>query len=172
MIEGEETSVALKDAASAMSNIDSAKIFFGITLQRLQASFPAAVHLTPDDIWPEFERLAGNGELSLRHSRASKVYSLSDLAKKPELQQYYTRQMLAWMKVEGYLVSDPISNFKYDYILSSKSLALLNLSLSETEGTLGAKLKRVIGSIGDKAAGEIVSDLVGRAFEALQGLSP
>ena len=83
------------------------------------------------------------------------------------VQKVYSKQMLAWMKAEGYIIC--VNKYPYDYVLSTKSLALLNLGIGEERETFGSQLKSSIRSAGDKATGEVISELVGQAMEALQG---
>ncbi|WP_320178537.1 hypothetical protein [Roseovarius pacificus] len=155
-----------------MSNVDSAKLFFGVVLDKLQASFPAAVYLKPDDIWLDFEELAKGSSLALKdNNRSFRTLQIEEVAKSEDLKKQYMKLMLLWMAKEGYVHSDPTSNFTYDYVLSSKALAVLNLSLAEEVATLGTALGRATGRIGDAVQSEVVSRLIGKAFEAAQGIS-
>ncbi|WP_019954641.1 hypothetical protein [Yoonia vestfoldensis] len=154
-----------------MTNVDTAKVFFGVVLKQLQASFPAAYHITYLDIWPEFESLAKDGVLALKYNRRHRVLTVTEASENEELRKLYTKQMLLWMVDEDYIRPDPTSGYKLDYVLSSKSLAVLNLNLSDKEDTIGNTLKRLVSSAGDKATGEVISLLIGKAFAATQGMA-
>jgi hypothetical protein len=155
-----------------MSNVESAKLFFGIVLDKLQMSFTAAVHLTPQDVWPEFEKLANDQSLVIKDGKRSfREIQIKEASESTQIKTHYFRLMLGWMAKEGYVHSDPTSNFHSDYVLSSKALAILNLSLVDEKTTLGTALSRATGRFGDAVQGEVVSRLIGRAFEAAQGIS-
>lgn len=155
-----------------MSNVISAKLFFGVVLDRLQASFPAAVHLRPADLWPEFEKLAHDQTISLKDARRSfQTLPVEEVARNEQLQIQYMKLMLRWMTKEGFIHSDPASDFPYDYVLSSKSLAILGLTMADKRTTLGDKLSQATGRLGDTVQSETVARLIGKAFEMLQGVS-
>lgn len=80
--------------------------------------------------------------------------------------------MLRWMAAEGFLVSDPTSGFSYDYVLSSKALAALNLSFDTDKKTVGEMLSNAAQKAGDTAQSELIARLVSRIFDYVQGVSP
>lgn len=156
---------------SNMSNVDTAKLFFGVVLNKLQASFPAAIFLSSQNIWPDFSRVAQGGTVSIKtQSRSFQTMPIELLAEDTNLQEHYTKLMLRWMAAEGYLVSDPISNFPFDYVLSSKGLAALNITIEKDKETTGEVLARAIHQTGGAIQGELISRLVGKIFDAFQGL--
>ena len=156
---------------SNMSNVDTAKLFFGVVLNKLQASFPAAIFLSSQNIWPEFSRVAQGGTVSIKtQSRSFQTMPIEQLAENANLQEHYTKLMLRWMAAEGYLVSDPTSNFTYDYVLSSKALAALNIIIEKDKETVGEVLARATHQTGGAIQSELISRLVGKIFEAFQGL--
>ncbi len=149
-----------------MSNVHSAKLFFGVVLNKLQDSFPAAVFLSSQDFWTEFERVAEGGTVSIKtQGRSYRTVPISDLSDDPDLKEHYTKLMLRWMKAEGFLVSDPTSGFIYDYVLSSKALAALNIPIEKEKKTLGEALANAARKTGDAAQSEVISALVGKIFE-------
>ncbi|MBQ4823490.1 hypothetical protein J4729_02825 [Leisingera sp. HS039] len=155
-----------------MSNVVSAKLFFGVVLDELQSSFPAAVHLQLDDLWPEFEKLAKGRSLALKDgNRSFREIPVAEVAQSEQLKLQYMKLMLGWMAKEGFLHSDPTSGFVYDYVLSSKALAVLGLSLAEEKTTLGDALGRATGRVGEAVQAEVVARLMDKAFEAIQGMS-
>ncbi len=154
-----------------MSNVDTAKLFFGIVLNKLQDSFPAAIFLSSQNIWPEFEKVAKGRTVSLKtQKRSYRTLPISDLAEDQALQEHYTKLMLRWMAAEGYLVSDPTSNFPYDYVLSSKALAALNIEIHKENRTIGEALANVAHSTGEAAQSELIARLVGKIFDFVNGL--
>lgn len=149
-----------------MSNVESAKLFFGLVLTKLQDSFPAAVFLSAKDIWPDFERVAKGGELSVKtQERSYRTVPISEITENQALQEHYTKLMLRWMAAEGYLVKDPTSNFPYDYVLSSKALAALNIAIEKDKKTVGEVLANAFRKVGDATQGELIARLVERIFE-------
>jgi hypothetical protein len=155
-----------------MSNVDTAKLFFGVVLNKLQDSFPAAIFLSSENIWPEFERIAKGGTVSIKTlERSYRTLPISDLAKDQALQEHYTKLMLRWMAAEGYLVSDPTSNFPYDYVLSSKALAALNIEIDKKNKTIGEALANATHKTGEVAQSELIARLVGKIFEVVHGLA-
>lgn len=148
-----------------MSNVKTAKMFFGIVLNKLQGSFPAAVSLSSQDFWPEFERVAKGGTLSIKYGRSYRSVPVSELAEDQALQDHYTKLMLGWMKVEGYLISDPTSGFVYDYVLSSKALAALKIPIDQEKKTVGEALATAAKKTGDAAQSELITKLVDKIFD-------
>jgi hypothetical protein len=156
-----------------MSNVDTAKLFFGVVLNKLQDSFPAAISLSSQNIWPEFERVAKGGTVSIKtRERSYRTLPISDLAEDQALQEHYTKLMLRWMAAEGYLVSDPTSNFRYDYVLSSKALAALNIAIEKEKKTIGEALANAARKTGDATQSELIATLVERIFDYFQRLIP
>jgi hypothetical protein len=156
-----------------MSNVDTAKLFFGVVLNKLQDSFPAAIYLSSQNIWSDFERVAKSGTVSLKtHDRSFRTLSMADLAQDEALQQHYTTLMLRWMAAEGYLVSDPTSGFHYDYVLSSKALAALNIAIEKEKRTVGEALSSAALKTGEAVQSELIARLVGRIFDYFNGLVP
>ncbi len=154
-----------------MSNVDTAKLFFGVVLNKLQVSFPAAIFLSSQNIWPEFERVAKGGTVSIKtQERSYRTLPISDLAENQALQDHYTKLMLRWMVVEGYLVSDPMMNFPYDYVLSSKALAALNIEIHKENRTIGEALANVVYNTGEATQSELIARLVGKIFDFVNGL--
>nr|MCU0904015.1 hypothetical protein [Tabrizicola sp.] len=90
---------------------------------------------------------------------------ISDLAGNQALQEHYTKLMLRWMAAEGYLVRDPTSNFTHDYVLSSKSLAALNMAIDKEKKTIGEALANAARKTGDAAQSELIGMLVGKIIE-------
>lgn len=157
----------------SMSNIDSAKLFFGIVLNRLQHAFPTAVYVSAQDFWSEFAKAAHNGTVTVRTiERSYKTVPISQIDEDQALQEQYTRQMLRWMAAEGFLLSDPVSAFPYDYVLSSKALAALNITLEKDRKTVGEMLATAAQKTGDAAQSELIARLVSRMFDYVQGLTP
>lgn len=155
-----------------MSNVNTAKLFFGIVLNKLQYAFPAAVHLSSQDLWPEFAKAAPDGALSIKNSeRSYQTTSVRDIGDDKHLQQHYTVLMLRWMAAEGFLINDPASNFPYDYVLSAKALAALNIQIDKEKKTVGEMLANAAKRTGDAAQSELIQRLVGRMFDHLQGLA-
>jgi hypothetical protein len=149
-----------------MSNVDSSKLFFGIVLNKLQDSFPAAIFLSSQTIWPDFEKVAKGGTVSVKtRERSYRTLPISELADNQALQAHYTKLMLRWMAAEGYLVSDPVSNFPYDYVLSSKSLAALSIPIDKKTKTIGQALASTARKTGDAAQSELISSLVDRILD-------
>lgn len=156
-----------------MSNVDTAKLFFGVVLNKLQDSFPAAIFLSSQNIWPEFSKVAKGGTVSIKtQDRSYRTMPISELAEDEALREHYTRLMLRWMAVEGYLVRDPLSNFPYDYVLSSKALAALNIEIEKEKKTIGEVLANAARKTGDAAQGELIATLVERMFDYFQRLIP
>ncbi|MES2541660.1 MAG: hypothetical protein V4583_13900 [Pseudomonadota bacterium] len=156
-----------------MSNIDTAKLFFGVVLNKLQDSFPTAISLSSADLWPEFERVAKGRTLSIKtRERSYQTLQVSDLAENQALQAHYTKLMLSWMKAEGFLVSDPTSGFIYDYVLSSKALAALNIPIEKEKRTIGEALATAARKTGDAAQSELIGLLVERIFDYFPRLTP
>jgi hypothetical protein len=156
-----------------MSNVDTAKLFFGVVLNKLQDSFPAAIFLSSQDIWPEFERIAKGGTVTIKtRERSYRTLPISDLAEDPALRDHYTKLMLRWMAAEGYLVKDPTSNFPYDYVLTSKALAALNIAIEKEKRTIGEALANAARKTGDAAQSEIIATLVDRIFAYFLRLIP
>lgn len=154
-----------------MSNVDTAKLFFGVVLNKLQDSFPAAIFLSSQNIWPEFEKVAKGGTLSIKTlERSYRTLPISDLADDQALQEHYTKLMLGWMAAEGYLISDPTSNFTYDYVLSSKALAALNIEIDKENRTIGEALANAAHKTGEAAQSELIARLVGKIFDFVHGL--
>jgi hypothetical protein len=154
-----------------MSNVDTAKLFFGVVVNKLQDSFPAAIFLSAQNIWPEFERVAKGGTVSIKTiDRSFRTLSISDLAEDQALQEHYTKLMLRWMAAEGYLVSDPVSNFRYDYVLSSKALAALKIAIDDEKKTVGEALANAARKAGEATQSELIARLVGKIFEVFNGL--
>ncbi|WP_430447793.1 hypothetical protein [Rhodophyticola sp.] len=154
-----------------MSNVDTAKIFFGIVLDKLQVAFPAAYHVVTDDLWPDFERLAMEGQISIKDGkRRFRHVAIADASQNEAIKSQYVRLMLHWMATEGYIHPDPASNFKFDYVLSGKALAVLGLSLEADDETLGSRLRFAIGTIGEQTSGELVSQIISRGLEVMQGI--
>jgi hypothetical protein len=161
--------VALPKVGLSMSNVDTAKLFFGIVLNKLQDSFPAAIFLSSENIWPDFEKVAQGGTVSVKtRERSYRTLPIADLAEDKALQEHYTKLMLRWMAAEGFLVKDPTSQFPYDYVLSSKSLAALNISIEKDKKTVGEVLANAARKTGDAAQSELIGRLVSRIFEYLQ----
>lgn len=157
---------SLPEVGPRMSNVDNAKLFFGVVLNKLQDSFPAAIFLSSRDFWPEFERVAKGGTVCIKsQDRSYRTLPISDVGNDPALREHYTRQMLSWMAAEGYLVSDPNSNFRYDYVLSSKALAALNIRIEQEKKTIGEVLANATRKTGDAAQGELIAALVGKIVE-------
>lgn len=149
-----------------MSNVKSAKLFFGVALNKLQDSFPAAVFLSSQDFWTEFERVAKGGTVSIKtQGRSYRTVPISELSDHQDLKEHYTKLMLRWMAAEGYLVSDPTSNFPYDYVLSSKALAALNIAIEKDEKTIGEALASAARRTGDAVQSELIAALVERIFD-------
>jgi hypothetical protein len=154
-----------------MSNVDSAKLFFGVVLNKLQDSFPAAVFLSSEDLWPEFERLAKGGSVSIKtQSRSYRTVTISELAQDQSLRDHYTKLMLRWMAAEGYLVADPTSNFPYDYVLSSKALAALNIEIGSERQTIGKALANAARRTGDAVQSELIATLADKIIESFSRL--
>lgn len=154
-----------------MSNVDTAKLFFGVVLNKLQDSFPAAIFLSAQNIWPEFERVAKGGTVSIKTiDRSFRTLSISDLAEDQALQEHYTKLMLRWMAAEGYLVGDPVSNLPYDYVLSSMALAALNIEIDKENKTIGEALANAAHKTGEAAQSELIARLVGKIFDFVHGL--
>lgn len=80
--------------------------------------------------------------------------------------------MLSWMKAEGFLVSDPTSGFRYDYVLSSKALAALNIPIEKEKRTIGEALATAARKTGDAAQSELIGMLVERIFDYFPRLTP
>lgn len=164
---GGRSGAARASTGQHLSNIDTANVYFGLVLERLVDSFPASIHLSGQEVWQDFTRIASNGQLSLLVNRHFRTLSMEEASNDGNVQKVYSKQMLAWMKAEGYIIC--VNKYPYDYVLSTKSLALLNLGIGEERETFGSQLKSSIRSAGDKATGEVISELVGQAMEALQG---
>jgi hypothetical protein len=155
-----------------MSNVDTAKLFFGVVLNKLQDAFPAAIYLSAQNIWPEFEKVAKGGAVSVQTGeRYYRTLPLSELAQNQSLQEHYTKLMLRWMAAEGYLISDPTSGFHFDYVLSSKALAALNIAIEKEKKTIGEALANAALKTSEAAQGELIGRLVGRIFDYFNGLS-
>ncbi|TKZ22417.1 hypothetical protein FAP39_00665 [Shimia litoralis] len=153
-----------------MTNVEASKVFFGVVLARLQNSFPAAVHLKLDDLWPDFEILAAGSGLSVKDGkRSSRQVPIGEVAQNDQLKVHYMKLMLGWMKADGFIHSDPTSDFPYDYVLSSKSLAILGQPFGEGKTTLGAALSQATGRIGEAVQNEIISQIADKVFDAAQG---
>ena len=70
------------------------------------------------------------------------------------------------------MVSDPTSNFPYDYVLSSKALAALNIPIDKEKKTIGEALANAALKTGEAAQSELITRLVGRIFDYFNGLVP
>jgi len=155
-----------------LNNIETSRVFFGLVLENLQDAFPAAVTVNQDGVWEKFEALAPDGVVCLQQRRSYRTISTKELSAMPQLRSHYIKQMLMWMQVEGFLHRDPTNPLMHDYVLSSQALRLLDLNVAETEVSVGASLKNLLGGAVDAATGEIVSRIIGSVFGAVQGAAP
>ena len=156
-----------------MDNVESAKIYFGVVLNRLSREFPAAVHLNPEEIWEDFEKLVKGSEIRLRGRTryTSATLSVEDASSNKKAKIHYCKLMSRWMVAEGFLHPDPASNFPYDYVLSSKALAVLDLTFEDDSQTVREKLASAISGIGETVQSETIANQVERVFETLQGVA-
>ena len=151
-----------------MSNIDGAKIFFGLVLNKLHDCFPAPLHLTDDHIWPDFKDLAGDKQIVLSNQRKDvRKMSVSEAFEIRNARIEYSRRMLEWMKLEGFIHSDTVVGFPFDYVLSAKSLALLDEPIVDTGETLGFKLRKAVQQAGSTAAASVIERVVETLLERL-----
>jgi hypothetical protein len=155
-----------------LDNIEASKLFFGLVLGRLQSSFPAAIHLDLQELWTDFAALADGAVLCVKDGKRSYTQlPIEDVANHKNLEVHYMQLMLGWMRTEGFIHSDPISDFPYDYVLSAKSLAILGQPFSEGKSTLGAALGQASGRIGEAVQSEVISRIVDKLFNVAQGLA-
>ena len=141
-----------------------------------EASFEAALSLSPEYHMARLrlaDALEATGRTELAWETLNEIPADNSLSERERLyvegmKAFYIHQRDNERAIE---IFGQLAEFIYDYVLSSKALAVLGLSLAEEKLTLGDALGRATGRVGEAVQADVVSRLMDKAFEALQGLT-